>query len=338
MEASIEREALDTLPRPLTLKQELILRTCEATGKIPYQYQVRNALALLSGRDVLCVAGTGSGKTLSFIMTCFLRSDIITWTVSPLNYIENQQCEQFRSGGYEIKAGKYQVVISSPEAYQDANKLRPALLSKELEDFTHVTVVDEAHCIKLWGSDFHKAYERIGHMHVFMFTPQKCPLIAATATASDPVKAAIISSLDLRNGFHFENLGNFWQNILYEVHQMRKGQESYNEVCDVLPSAQTPIQDVKQTIIFVEDYPAAHSVATAVRKYFGLSGKEAQDKIPVYHSLISENRKRCIERQFKNRNARILISTEALTMGADFPNVKLIINFLAPESLECWVQ
>lgn len=99
MEPAIEREALDALPRPLTLEQELILRTHGATGKIPYKYQVRNALALCSGRDVLCVAGTGSGKTLSFVMPCFLRSDIITWIVSPLNYIENQQCELFRSWG-----------------------------------------------------------------------------------------------------------------------------------------------------------------------------------------------------------------------------------------------
>lgn len=187
-------------------------------------------------------------------------------------------------------------------------------MSKELEHFTHITVVDEAHCIKTWGGDFRKAYDRIGHMRVFMFSPQKCPLIAATATASDTVKAAIISSLDLREGFHFENLGNFRRNILYEVHSMRKGQESYDEICDLLPSPDSPIQEVKQTIIFVEDYPAAHAVAAAARKHFGLSGKKARDVIPVYHSLISENRKRRIERQFKDGRARILISTEALTM------------------------
>ena len=217
----------------------------------------------------------------------------------------------------DIKEGKYQVVISSPEAYLDSNKLRPALLSKDLEDFTHITVVDEAHCIKLWGGDFRKAYERIGYMRVFMYQPHKCPLIAVTATASDLVKAAIISSLSVRDGFLFENLGNFRRNIRYEVHRMRRGQKSYDEVGDLLPSAQSDVQHIKQTITFVENYPAAHAVAAAARRHFGLSGKAAQDRIPVYHSLISDLRKRQIERHFKNGDARILVSTEALTMVSD---------------------
>ncbi|KAG8744431.1 hypothetical protein FRC12_014797 [Ceratobasidium sp. 428] len=51
----------------------------------------------------------------------------------------------------EIKIGEYQVVISSPEAYKDANKLRGALLSKEPANVRHITVVDEAHTIRTWG-------------------------------------------------------------------------------------------------------------------------------------------------------------------------------------------
>ncbi|KAF8598992.1 hypothetical protein BDV93DRAFT_408450, partial [Ceratobasidium sp. AG-I] len=71
----------------------------EATGIVPYQYQVNVTAALYSGRDVLCVAGTGSGGTLAFVMICFMRLDAIVWIVSPLNFIENQQNKQFRAWG-----------------------------------------------------------------------------------------------------------------------------------------------------------------------------------------------------------------------------------------------
>ena len=83
----------------------------------------------------------------------------------------------------DIKAGKYSIVISSPEAFHDSNKLRPALFSKELANQRHVIAIDEAHCVKTWGeTGFRKVYERIGDMRVFMPDPEHSPICAATAT------------------------------------------------------------------------------------------------------------------------------------------------------------
>lgn len=346
MEPAISPDAIHSLPRPLTVPQAAVVNAYEATGKIAFKYQLDMAMAIDARRDALCIAGTGCGKTLAFILICFLRPEFIIWIVSPLNYIENQQCDQFRAWGLsainvnastltpqllsvsmqahtfsfsefwhqDIKSGKYRVIISSPEAYQDPNKLRPALLSPELERFTHVTVVDEAHCIKTWGNDFRKAYQRIGDMRVFMRDPDRSPMVAVTATASDSVKAAILHSLKFRNGYHLENLGNFRANLRYEVYPMEGSQKSYEEVCKLLPPPSASYSDVDQTIIFVEDYATAHNIASVVRKHYGLSGKLARDNIPVYHSLRSDLAKRRIERRFKSCKARILISTEALTM------------------------
>ncbi|KAF8593100.1 hypothetical protein BDV93DRAFT_426995, partial [Ceratobasidium sp. AG-I] len=63
----------------------------EATGIVPYQCQVNVPAAIQSCRDVLCVAGTGSGKTLVFVMICFMRPDAIVWIELPLKFIETQQ-------------------------------------------------------------------------------------------------------------------------------------------------------------------------------------------------------------------------------------------------------
>jgi superfamily II DNA helicase RecQ len=185
------------------------------------------------------------------------------------------------------------VVILSPESYHDANKLRPALLSPALEDHSHITVFDEAHCVHTWGGDFCKAYVRCGELRVFMLHPPKCSIIAATANASPPVKKSVKASLQMRKGYHLENLGNFRNNMLHDIHHMPGGQKSYHEVCKLLP---LNIDDVEQTVIVVNDYHSPYGTAAATRKHFGISGKAARTLAPVYHTLMGERSKRCIER------------------------------------------
>ncbi|KAF8600775.1 hypothetical protein BDV93DRAFT_405475, partial [Ceratobasidium sp. AG-I] len=72
----------------------------EATGVVPYQYQVDVTASLFSGMDVHCVARTGSGKTFVFVMICSMRLDAIIWIVLPLNFIGTQQNKQFRAWGF----------------------------------------------------------------------------------------------------------------------------------------------------------------------------------------------------------------------------------------------
>jgi hypothetical protein len=99
MELEVEPADLPYLPRPLSLVHAITVATMRATRIIPYAYQVRCAEVLYQGCDVFCIAGTGCGKTLSFVMLCFLCPKTMVWIISPLNYIESQQCEQFRAWG-----------------------------------------------------------------------------------------------------------------------------------------------------------------------------------------------------------------------------------------------
>jgi superfamily II DNA or RNA helicase len=99
MEPAVEPAIIDQLPRPLTRIEHVAFETWKCTGIVPYKYQVDFALALDSGKDVLCVAGTGSGKSLAFVMVLFIRTDTIIWIVSPLNVIENQMAENYRRYG-----------------------------------------------------------------------------------------------------------------------------------------------------------------------------------------------------------------------------------------------
>ncbi|KAG9096999.1 hypothetical protein FS749_007301 [Ceratobasidium sp. UAMH 11750] len=180
MEPTADSADIPLFLRPLTLEHALISATYERTSYIPYKYQVRTAAALWNAQDVLTIASTGSGKTLPFVMPCFLSKEPIVWIVSPLNIIEEQQCKVFTNWKLktvavnantftpklleEIKNGEYSVIISSPESYHSDNKLRQALLSEKLQDRMHITVFDEAHCIKTWGDDFRKAFSRCGDL------------------------------------------------------------------------------------------------------------------------------------------------------------------------------
>ncbi|KAG8682025.1 hypothetical protein FRC09_017069, partial [Ceratobasidium sp. 395] len=354
MESEFELEDLDIIPRPVVLgsRHHIALECLERTGYIPRKFQVDFVESVQAGKDVVCVAGTGSGKSLAFVIVNFFTTDVITWIVSPLNVIENQMAVDFSKWGLkavavnsstitdgllkEIKRGDYQVVISSPEAYKDANKLRGALLSDELANIRHVTIVDKAHTIRTWGgSGFRKDFERIGDMRIFL--PAGNVMCAATATMSQTVRDGVIKSLHIKPDHADINLGNWRANLRYGARVMEGGQTSYSEILKFFDK-DIPLQDTGQVMVFAEDYAAVHHLASVVRKHYGLKDQDGSDLCPVFHSLLDEETKARIVHRFKTGSARVLFTTEALTMGADFPHVQLVLNFLSPALLEIWIQ
>ncbi|KAG9086930.1 hypothetical protein FRC06_002812 [Ceratobasidium sp. 370] len=354
MEPAIDAATIPHLPRPLTLRNHVILECIKRTNVVPRVFQVDFALAIYENQDVVCVAGTGSGKSLAFIIIHFFCPDVITWIISPLNVIENQMATNYAKYGLkavavnastitptlirDIKKGRYQVIILSPESYKDADKLRQCLLSEKLAGEKHVTIVDEAHCIATWGnSGFRKDFERIGDMRVFMRNPDNALMCAATATLASCAKPGIIKSLHIKPDYLDINLGCWRPNLRYGVRLMNGGQKSYYEVARLFDPS-IAIQDTPQAMVFVEDCQTGHCVADALRTHFNLSGQLASDSIPVYHSNLDDLTKRRTERRFKQGKARILVSTEALTMGADFPDVQLVINYLSPTLVDIWLQ
>ncbi|QRV78765.1 DEAD/DEAH box helicase [Ceratobasidium sp. AG-Ba] len=352
MDLVLDAATIEDLPRPLTVQHHLALEAYRRTGKVPRDFQVDFALALDSGRDVVCIAGTGAGKSLAFIIIHFLREDVITWIISPLNVIENQMAKDYSEYSLQavavnvltvtpglikdIKMGKYDVIISSPEAYKDRNKLRSALLLKELAHKKHITIVDEAHCILIWGGiGFCEDFKRIGDMRSFM--PRSSVMCAATATLSTSAREGVVRLLHIKPEHLSINLGNWQAKLCYGVHIMQGGQKSHSEVCDLLDSS-IPIKDAGQAIIFAEDYDSVHYITDALRKHAGLSGSEASNLICGYHALLDEQTKQRIERRFWEGKIKWLVTSEALTMGANFLYVTLVLNFLSPALLKIWLQ
>ena len=214
-----------------------------------------------------------------------------------------------------LKEGGRLVVLTTPETLQSAatapllERVRPALLC-----------IDEAHCISEWGHDFRPAYLRLGNARKRLGNP---PVLALTATATPRVREDIAERLRLDNPrvlvapAHRENLG-----LTVDI---VPGAAKF-------PAAARRIKRLQRPgIIYC-------ATTTAVDEVSGALGRA---RIPVtrYHGKMRAADRDAAQRQFMNPSRRlIMVATTAFGMGIDKPNIRYILHYQAPGSLEQYVQ
>jgi len=191
----------------------------------PRDWQVDCAEAFNLGIDCTVIAGTGSGKTLPFVMPALLHGrGKVTLVLSPLNSLEEDQVRRFREMGLEAAAVngetwdsqlhqdlldmKYQVILTSPEMVLGHLDFIRVLSSAAYQSSMIGVVVDEAHCIEQWGGDFRPAYGNLSKIRALI--PLHVPVYATSATMSSSVLAEIRRVLHIdpkhSSSSHFESL------------------------------------------------------------------------------------------------------------------------------------
>tara|TARA_Y100001934_G_C12377213_1_gene789925 strand:- start:3366 stop:5246 length:1881 start_codon:yes stop_codon:yes gene_type:complete len=284
----------------------------------------------IQNNDVLALLPTGAGKSICFQIPALCKSGVCI-VISPLIALMNDQVNQLLKKGikaeyiytgmspkkmdYVLDAciyGKTKFLYLSPE------RLNSIFIRERLKRMKiNFIAVDEAHCISQWGHDFRPAYRSVAKLREWA---PNATIIAVTATATKRVE----NDIQLQLNFRFQNVikTSFKRtNIFFESHHTE----------NKIPSIIHYLKHLKGSgIIYIRS-----------RKICELLSKELKkEKISCeyYHAGISPEDRKNIEERWKKDITRIIVATNAFGMGIDKPDVRFVIHFGLPNSLEEYCQ
>lgn len=289
--------------------------------------------ALMNGKDAVAILPTGNGK--SFIYQYVgLKEECKVLVVSPLIALMVDQVAALKEMGIHQAVAltslmseaeksfvlrtlhEYQFIFVSPEMLQ-TQKFIQSLKKMEIG----LLVVDEAHCISQWGYDFRSDYLFIGQIRKYLKKPRT---LALTATATKQVVFDIYTFLGLEKEFTFFYQGNaFLKNRAIDLISVEgKRSEMLAEICK---RVEFPCIVYAPTIKEVE----------GLKEYFL---EEGFTRIESFHSKRKSIDRQTIQQQFFRGEIRILIATSAFGMGINQSNIRTIIHYRLPQTLEDYVQ
>ena len=290
--------------------------------------------AVLRGQDCLCIMPTGGGKSLCYQLPALLREGV-TLVVSPLIALMKDQVDALNELGIRatlinssisldeqherlqrMASAEFDLVYVAPERFRSARFLQ-ALGSAGV----HLLAVDEAHCISEWGHDFRPDYARLGHFRQQLGNPQT---IALTATATPAVRQDVIDQLRLTSPESVIT-GFARPNLVYKVQSCSSRGEKDNALLEVL--SETP----GSGIVYVSSRDRCQRVADLIASRTGRS-------TGVYHAGLDGIQREMTQEHFMNGRCQVVVATVAFGMGIDKADVRFVVHYNMPGSLESYYQ
>ena len=295
-------------------------------------------LNLLAGNDTFVIKPTGGGKSLCYQLPAII-SEGCAIIVSPLIALMKNQVDLVR--GYssqddvahflnstlnkkeikevhdDLKSGKTKILYVAPETLTK---------QENLDFFSDLNVsffaVDEAHCISEWGHDFRPEYRRLREMMDQI--NEKVPVIALTATATPKVQSDIVTNLGLRKPEIYISSFNR-PNLYYEIRPKVKKEQTIKRIVKFIHDNRG-----KSGIIYTLNRKTTEELAEilmangikAVAYHAGMDGKVRADR----------------QDQFLNEDVEVIVATIAFGMGIDKPDIRYVIHFNIPKSIENYYQ
>src|SRR6266566_2854405 len=284
--------------------------------------------AMLAGRDVLSVAPTGSGKSISYWVPAVVDGGL-TMVVSPLIALMKDQVDRLTARGVAATfinssverpeqvdrlrraiAGEYQLLFLAPERLG-----RPRFMDRLAELRVSRVVVDEAHCISTWGHDFRPDYRLLAAAIQSCGRP---PVAGFTATATPQVLADIARSLDLKDPF-ISVTGFNRPTLTLSVVRCRGERAKREELHRLLSN---PGQ---RALVYVGTVKAAEELA-------------ADMGAACYHGQQNPALRRAVQEEFTQGRIKVVVATSAFGMGVDIADIRRVIHYHLPGSLEAYYQ
>ncbi|PHI18879.1 DNA helicase RecQ [Lewinellaceae bacterium SD302] len=294
--------------------------------------------SVLDGRDTFVIMPTGGGKSLCYQLPGQMMEGTAL-VISPLIALMKNQVDSIRSYNdhdevahfLNSSLSKVQMKQVKEDITDGKTKLlfvAPETLTKEenIEFFRNTKIsfvaVDEAHCISEWGHDFRPEYRRIREM-LDMINPD-IPIIALTATATPKVQSDIVKNLEMRDCNVFVSSFNR-TNLFYEVRPKGKKEYTIKQIIRIIKEV-----DGQSGIIYVQSRKSAEEIARALK----VNGLRAAP----YHAGLDPKTRSRTQDDFLMERTDVIVATIAFGMGIDKPDVRFVIHYDIPKSIENYYQ
>ncbi|KAI1817746.1 hypothetical protein GGS20DRAFT_531591 [Poronia punctata] len=304
--------------------------------------------ATLSGKDAFILMPTGGGKSLCYQLPAVVTSgktDGITVVVSPLLSLMQDQVEHLRALNIAAAAFNGETpprektyimdTLKDPKPHLHLRLLyvTPEMINKSstfLNGLTSVfrhhklarLVIDEAHCVSQWGHDFRPDYKELGN---FRRRFPGVPIMALTATATQNVITDVKHNLGIEACELYTQSFNR-PNLYYEVRRKEKEKDTVASIADMINSKYSGMTGIVYTL----SRKSAENIAAKLRDH-GIAAHH-------YHGSVESQEKARIQRDWQRGVIKVVVATIAFGMGIDKPDVRFVIHYSIPKSLEGYYQ